>query len=184
MSVSTWVSEELVELMTQLELSRSRPSSLQCRVGWGYPPGQLQNSCSVSPDEVSAQHLGVECGGSISKNSTWLETPPSHSSQHLRAGSPASFFHQPPWKSSWLPCLSRSPPCVPQPQGSTAPSDSQQGQAGGCPAKAGLINAQGGKKLLPRQEKHLKTQQQQNAISVLPSATCHSTGPRTSGTRG
>ena len=73
--------------MTQLEFSRSCPSSLQCRVGWGYPPGQLQNSCSISPDEeVSAQHFGVECGGSISKNSTWLETFPNHSSRHLRAG--------------------------------------------------------------------------------------------------
>lgn len=74
-SVSTWVSEELVELMTQLEFSKSCPSSLQCRVGCGYPPGQLQNSCSISPDEeVSAQHFGVACGGSISEDSTWSET--------------------------------------------------------------------------------------------------------------
>lgn len=69
-SVSTWVSEELVELMTQLEFSKSCPSSLQCRVGWGYPPGQLQNSCNICPDEVSAQHFGVACGGSISKDSS------------------------------------------------------------------------------------------------------------------
>lgn len=74
-SVSTWVSEELEELMTQLEFSKSCPSSLQCRVGWGYPPGHLQNSCSISPDEeVSAQHFGVACGGSVSKESMWSET--------------------------------------------------------------------------------------------------------------
>lgn len=119
-SVSTWVSEELVELMTQLEFSRSCPSSLQCRVGWGYPPGQLQNSCSISPDEEdSAQHFGVECGGSISKKSTWLETLSGHSSQHLRAGTPQllSFAIIPPQNPPGFPA--RFAPCVPQPQKKT-----------------------------------------------------------------
>lgn len=65
--------------MSQLEFSRLCPSSCQCRVGWGYPPGQVQNSCSISPEEEdSAQHFGVERGGSVSKKVMQLETYPSH----------------------------------------------------------------------------------------------------------